>query len=56
MREMITWKNPHVVLMVPPGDSHSFARAWEMNIHKVVERTVRPEIMRLALVSEVRAA
>lgn len=56
MREMTAWKDPHVVLMVQPGDSHSFARAWEMNIHKVMERTVRPEIMRLALVSEVRGA
>jgi len=56
MREMMRWKNPHVVLMVQPGDSRSFARAWEMNIHKVMERTVRPEIMRLALVSEVRDA
>lgn len=54
VRAMKTWKHPHVVLMVKPGDSSSFARAWELNIHKVVERTVRPEIMRLALMSEVR--
>jgi hypothetical protein len=56
VKEMASWKNPHVVLMVQPGDSQSFARAWEMNIHKVMDRTVRPEIMRLALVSEVRGA
>ncbi len=54
VKEMAKWKKPHVVLMVQPGDSSSFARAWDLNIHKVVERTVRPEIMRLALVSEAR--
>jgi hypothetical protein len=54
VREMSAWKNPHVVLICSPGDSRSFARAWAMNIHKVMEKTVRPEIMRLALVSEVR--
>ncbi len=56
IRELVSRKDPHVVLMVQVGDSASYARAWEMNIHKVVERTVPPDIMRLALVSEVRGA
>ncbi len=55
VKEMAKWRQPHVVLMVQPGDCNSFARAWDLNIHKVVERSVRPEIMRLALVSEARA-
>lgn len=56
IKEMVNWKDPHIVLMVQAGDSSSYAQAWEMNIHKVVERSVPPNIMRLALVSEVRGA
>jgi hypothetical protein len=45
-----------VVLMVQSGDVTSYSKAWELNIHKVVERSVPTDIMRLALVSEVRGA
>lgn len=54
IKQIVEQREPHVVLMVQRGDSSSYAKAWEMNIHKVVERSLPPDIMRLALVSEVR--
>lgn len=56
VKQMVNWKEPHVVLMVQTGDSSSYSRAWELKIHKVVDRSVPADIMRLALVSEVRGA
>lgn len=56
LKQVVGAKNPHVVLVIQPGDSSSYARAWEMNIHKVVERSLPADIVRLALLSEVRGA
>jgi hypothetical protein len=54
IKQVMGSKDPHVVLMVQAGDSASYARAWEMNVRKVVERSLPADIMRLALLSEVR--
>jgi len=56
LRQVMCAQNPHVVLMVQRGDASSYNRAWEMNIHKVVERSLPADIVRLALLSEVREA
>lgn len=56
IKQVMGTKNPHVVLMIQPGDASSYARAWAMNIHKVVERSLPEDIVRLALLSEVRGA
>ena len=54
MKEVISGREPRVVLLVNRGDETSYAAAWRMNIRKVVERTLPADVVRLAVLGEVR--
>jgi hypothetical protein len=56
VKEMALWKDPHVVLMIQSGDCASYDKAWQLNIRKVVDSSLPPDIMRLALTSEALGA